>query len=336
MTSEDVAIIFVHLGSNPAPTLNHSAEFARTYSPSAHLYLVTDYPQNHLTFPGRILKYSHSMRDPKFAKFVRKNKDLQNISGGYWLYTTERLFALKWATASLNPQATILHFESDVFSFIQNADIEDLRNRFSKTAIPSIGQDLGIASTLFSPNLGTLYEDIDKMLDIFLNAKSRLNDMQLLGLALRNGVLDELPSVPCHGHKVLFDGAAIGQYILGLDPIHSGGMYFSGFQEPDFPVDLSKVRYQLEGEHPSINLYISGETHKLLSLHNHAKRPIGLPTEDDTWSILINEANGELDRQAIRAVEYHIHDQKVRKIDRVRRFLRRPNLSSRILKKLKL
>lgn len=334
MTSEDVAIIFVHLGTNPAPTLVHAAKFATTYNPNAQLYLITDYPYIHESFPGQILEYSHSMRDPKFTKFVRKNKDLQNISGGYWLYTTERLFALKWATTSLNPRTTILHFESDVLSFMQSKDVQFLKETFRKTAIPSIGSDLGIASTLFSPNMNSLYENIEELLEIFLNSKSRLNDMQLLGLGLKQGILEELPSVPNKGHQFLFDGAAIGQYILGLDPIHADGMYLSGFQEPDFPVKLSEFQYQFEGNIPTITLHYEGKKHKLLTLHNHSKRLLGLPIEDETWSVLLSEANGLAERQSVPAPQLHIHDKKVRLIDRIRRFVHKPNLMSRLISKL--
>ena len=83
---------------------------------------------------------------------------------------------------------------------------------------------------------------------------------------------------PLTDSKVVFDGAALGQYLFGQDPFHTNGQRISGFvnQETDF--DASEFTYSIRTSQNSgiETAYIDDV--EILNLHIHSKLelpPIG-------------------------------------------------------------
>jgi hypothetical protein len=311
------AITFVHLGPNPAPTLISFATQAKSYLPDSSLFLITDQPQTwEESFPGQVLSYTRKERRAIFDFLEFQFPVLTQQASGYAIRTLERLFALETLGQDIGSDHDVLHFESDVMSFVGSRIRELLRLRCERTAVPAVSAVKGCASVMYSPNLETLTRDLDSLEQLIPKDGSWLSDMQLLGTALKRKLWQELPTYPQDAwpielpndqesvnQGVLFDAAAIGLYLFGLDPLHTAGLRISGHQHPDFHYDLTKWRWSLESDSRSNRGLVgarsqTGPNLVFANLHLHAKWDPGIPMVDDPeWERIIAEANGARARQ---------------------------------------
>jgi hypothetical protein len=318
-------IIYVHLGSNPSPTLVHMALGASKSMKEASLMLVTDHVENFGGFPGQIIEYSKSFRTEQFREFIKKNKELQGISGGYWLFTLERLFALQHVAKSLPKDIPIIHFESDVYSFLNIQDISELSNYYKNVAVPRIDKNTGIASIVYAPNQELLITCMDNLMDVLTENPSIKSDMTLLGQGLNLGVLEELRSRPdfddrLNQPRIILDGAELGQYFFGVDPLHTGGILQTGFTGQGTQIKFDELKFILQGKPKSLYIKHLAETVKVGCIHNHAKRILINPEDDPaTWNRLLREANHEVARISEIAPLDLIHTKKVSVLNRIRR-----------------
>jgi hypothetical protein len=315
--TRETYLVFVHLGRNSSPTLLPFATQAWECLPASRLFLITDQPSLwSSTFPGRVIHYAGDSRREIFEYLEFHFPVLKQQAGGYAIRTLERLFALERLGEVIGPYNDILHFESDVMSFVGPEIRNLLRTRCDRTAVPSVSATKGCASVLYSPNLDTLKRDLDCLEQLIPKDGSWLSDMQLLGTALQQRVWQELPTRPEDAWPIvfsgeeasvakglLFDAAAVGVYLFGLDPIHTSGLRISGHQHPDFDYDLTKWRWSLESFSRSNQGSVGARSqtgHNLVfaNLHLHAKWDPGIPMVDDPeWERIIAEANGARARQ---------------------------------------
>ncbi len=316
-------LTFVHLGSNPSPCLLSMANIAQHHNSSIDLVLVTDKPELHAQFPGRLVDYKRSEINPWMKKFISKRREITDIAGGYWLHTLERIFALRAVIPYVNNQVFI-HIESDVYFSMSEKAVEVAATKLSSLAVPRFSETRGIASIMISPSKQKLIEGLDNLQKI-LEGNPRIdNDMLLLGTALNSGILEELPTNPrknmvLSDSKVVFDGAALGQYLFGQDPFHTNGQRISGFvnQETDF--DASEFTYSIRTSQNSgiETAYIDDV--EILNLHIHSKLELPpISASQGIWKTAIAEANGLIARtpDAFRADV--IHTKKISFINRIR------------------
>jgi hypothetical protein len=331
---ERIAIIFVHLGRNPSPTLNHYARIAFDLIPNASLVLITDIPSLHPNFPGRVVEFDRAKLPRGFQNYIRKTKAYNNVAGGYWRYTIERLFALLQLPEEITHDSAVIHFESDVMSFLNSETIAFMKIRNKKTAVVRYSTTDAIASLLFSPSVPQLYADLAALDDLLAKSIKIQSDMELLGLALTKGILGELPSKPVedwllpirfpgeHQRYLVFDGLAFGQYLFGQDPLHTNNRSISGFQNSKFDVQLNSMQWKLLKDLEIVGTPVvscSSQTYELVigAIHIHSKRRIE-PYDWAQWQIVMDEANGLLQRSFGEYSEDVIHSRKVSTRDRIR------------------
>lgn len=323
-------IAFVHLGRNIAPTLLHMANIAQQNNQFAELYLITDEPELWAHFPGTLINYSVAERTKKFDKFIERNKELKSISGGYWLYTTERLFALRVLRSVIQDDTPIIHIESDVFSMLTPQILQFLTSNYSRSAIPRYSHTRGIASILFSPNLKVLLQDLENLENLLYENSKINNDMDLLGLALQHKILDELPSTvrevagdaTNQRNQILFDGLAVGQYLLGQDPLHTNGNILTGFVNPDFGYDLRSGNFEMSTHnHCGYLLYSNHHTRfTLANLHVHSKLlPPNIIVDQKFWDKIIESANSSSPITLGENIPDFIHQKKISTRNKLRR-----------------
>jgi len=309
-----VAIVFVHLGKNPSPNLIASAKYARRTNPEARIILLTDRTRNWEQFPGEVVK-THKRRMRQSRHLTRKAHYLKKIAGGYWVKTYDRLFVLQQLNRILDLETQIVHLESDVI--IQDAHIliNSLKClNLNKFGVPRVSDNLGIASILISKN----YFELEAGLTELENLSKEFpqictNDMKLLGLALNKGVISELPSLYNQlefnddlKENYLFDGAAVGQYLFGRDPIHTSNIRVSGYENPDFPISLSSLKWGVEGN----AVYATNFKTKywFVNIHVHSKEELNLPDSDPhRWGKVLGEANLNIPRSPSGLVPEIIH-----------------------------
>jgi hypothetical protein len=308
------AIVFVHLGDNPSPTLIPFAKFALKNNPGSEMFLITDSKHHWRDFPGRVI-VSRKRNKASIKHLVQRSRYNEKIAGGYWVKTYERIFALSNLYGNIDPNLPIIHIESDVL--LQDSQI--LENALNiqvehEIAVPRFSEDLGIASILYSKNIESLIYGLKK-LDILGRSNPDIctNDMKLLGLALNRNIVSELPtwtnsrSVSSSGNrKYLFDGAAIGQYLFGRDPIHTDNVRISGYENPAFPIKPSDLSWHLERN--TICASDGENYYYFANLHIHSKEIVGYPDGDlQRWLEILEEANGIKPRTSSGLIKEEIH-----------------------------
>ncbi len=311
---EKFAVVFVHLGDNPSPTLIPFAQFALKNNPSSELILITDSENRWKDFPGRIVIAEKNI-EATTRHLLRRARYKRKIAGGYWVKTYERLFALSNLHGKIDPNLSILHIESDVLlqdiRILCQALNLQLENEIS---VPRMSEDLGIASILYSKNIHCLIEGLKKLDTLGRNNPDICtNDMTLLGLALNKNIVSELPTWPTQKSLIagvnkhyLFDGAAIGQYLFGRDPIHSNNVRISGYENPSFPIRLSNLTWHLESN--SMHASDGANEYHFANLHIHSKEVIGHPDDAKSrWLEVLDEANGVKPRTPSGQIAEEVH-----------------------------
>lgn len=329
-TKQFPVLVFVHLGENPAPTLTHMAFVASQYFPEAPVLLITDMPERWQHFPGTIIPYSTSQRSLQFKTFVKKNPELEGISGGYWLYTTERLFCLDALKLYLSPDQPVIHLESDVYSTIDKNIFDTFLSQCeSGTWVPRYSTIRGIGSTLFSTSMSKLSKDL-KALEELISSNPRIdNDMDLLGEALNQRIFKELPTLTedfkhCSPEfNVLFDALAVGQYLFGQDPLHTDGIRVSGYRNPDSDFDFDNAEFTLDfAKNPLGRVAIKNgrKEFQMVTLHLHSKVTPDLVGKNlEYWKDVIKAANSGIKTYSELRIIDVIHSQKISISNRIRR-----------------
>lgn len=301
--------VFVHLGPNPAPLTSSMADHAMACLPGSRAVLVTDRPTRWANFPGVILAYKRSGLEAWLEAVERRFPEKRLASGGYWIKTLERLFALD-RVLSLGELGPIIHVESDVLSLIDQETLSLMQEAFARPAVPRLGEKFSCASTIFFPcrdSLGAALEDLRSLAG---SQRSWFTDMELLSQATYSGFLEELPTAPHRGlltrgtgdasgeePRVIFDALALGQYLFGQDPFHTGGFRISGHRWPDFPEDLGTWKWSIEqagAAAPRLMAQTPEARVRIASVHLHSKvdpGPLQMPA-GPLWQLALDEANG--------------------------------------------
>jgi hypothetical protein len=340
VTTNQPLIVFVQLGVNPSPILLHSAELAIAQMEIATGVLITNNPSEWSGFPGLVIKYDiKKHRHASIKRLIKRFPEREEISGSYWIYTLERLFALK-ILCDFFPQSTpMLHIESDNYSLIDRLIFDEMVTRCSKVSVPRFSEIQGIASVLFAPTLRVLDETINEFGDYIDGSKSWLGDMNLLGLALNDGVVQELPTKLEHSweigspqqneniHRLIFDGLAIGQYLHGQDPYHTNGYAIPKHINEYFDESIASWKWFIANTDRSrvsqLRFESNSEVFRVANIHVHSK--LMLPTLDSSneiWRETIDIANGLKPPVATKQPKYDIHSEDISLLNKFR-FARR-------------
>lgn len=200
----------------------------------------------------------------------------KHFRDGFWIKTTERFFILRDFVKRYNIYS-FFHAELDNLVF----DISHLGICLDKIGkgifIPKDSKERCIASFLYINNFQILEEFCNYILN---NPEQLSNDMLLLGdfgskntkvFYLPNeSAFNDLNSINYLDHNKIggiFDAAAIGQYLFGIDPRNTYFPVFNKFLNENLKYDLSKCTFNIS---ISENIaYINGI--KIYNLHIHSK-----------------------------------------------------------------
>lgn len=161
--------------------------------------------------------------DVYFTRYKNKiTKDYPNqgqFRDGFWISTTSRFFYI-YALMKIFNLKDVFHVENDVILY---EDINTIYyfllgyfniNSIDKICMVQDSPGRVIPSILFFKNNKLLEKLVNFISDVFENASHFINDMNILGLYNDKY---ELPVEP-NNNLMIFDGAAIGQYLGGVDP----------------------------------------------------------------------------------------------------------------------
>ncbi|HSX11851.1 MAG TPA: hypothetical protein VLF94_09065 [Chlamydiales bacterium] len=294
--ASDYAIVFVHLGPKLPDYAPLSFSQARLFNPECPIYLIAneealrEFPHRTVT-PVPCESLSRSGPHEQFLREVQTN--------GFWQYVTERFYYLE-ELMSQHQLQNVFHLENDVMLY---RDLRELLPTFQKN-YPGM-----IASTFDNDSrcvAGFMYIAEARPLSQFVQfATGKIlradNDMYLLGQfreKFYKQYIDHLPIInPLYAQEnplesstgkiarnptdytnhfdeflSVFDAAAFGQYLGGLDPMHRD-------HEPGFisesclfnPSHLTIIwKRDAQGRQVPIANYKS-VSHPINNLHIHCK-----------------------------------------------------------------
>lgn len=164
-------------------------------------------------------------------KIITRNSSVANFRDGFWLHTTSRFLIIE-KYMMVNNLSLVFHIENDVmmfksFDFIykQNQNKSNNNNIWVVKDSPN----RVIPSIVFFPNTKSAKDLVKYIRDTRSRNIEFINDMQLLG---RYQNVYELPTIPTSGTTIcIYDGAAIGQFLGGIDPRNEGKTSFNNYSD---------------------------------------------------------------------------------------------------------
>jgi hypothetical protein len=301
----DPSIAFIHLGPTLPDYLATAITQARLFNPTLNIYLVAE-PSALSSLPlelenAHITPISTAMlrKSHLHKRFQKKSRLDKHFREGFWMFTTERFFYL----ADLIQQyklRSVFHLENDVMLY---TDLKELLPIFTKSYRNKIGATFDNDERCIP---GFVYIPTSTPLNCFIrfimqHLKNKTNDMQLLGQFQKKcqgkwiqhlplfipHYADDHPLVSTNGMKgsnkidffqsfeafrSIFDGAALGQYLGGIDP--RNGISTPGFINEACIFNPSHFEFKWEkdsqGREVPMMIYKSCQC-KINNLHIHSK-----------------------------------------------------------------
>lgn len=188
---------------------------------------------------------------------------LSQLEGDFWKNASKRLFYIYSYMKKFN-KTNCIHIENDYLLYFQ---VDQLK--FNKVMVTIDDGERCIPGIVCIPNAEMLKPLIE-------NYNFKENDMiNMYRFYKNNEHVECLPtSIDSSNYtNLIFDAAAIGQYLGGIDPIHEGGG-IPGYINPLFNINFSKYDFYWKKVD---DLYIpcikiNGNIHKIAGLHIHSKQ----------------------------------------------------------------
>lgn len=166
-----------------------------------------------------------------YCDSLKKYNDIMNFRDGFWVSTTKRFFYIH-AVMEMFCIENVFHIENDV---LLNENLNELYGSIinkNKIYMVKDSIDRVIPSILFIPNANEMLQLVKYISDTMKGSDSFMNDMNLLGVYPN---FKSFNAYPNNQHKYLYDGAAIGQYLDGIDVKNLNGL----------PEDKESQQYKL-------------------------------------------------------------------------------------------
>jgi len=275
-------LVFVWLG-NRLPTWGRTALNLSTASSGAKTILITNRSVGLITEATEQYFVEDFYTAPTAWKRATQTLN-QNFRDGFWLKTTERFFVLEQFMATYNVES-LFHAELDNWIFNITGLDARLDNVGRGLFCPRDSLDRGIASLIYINRSDSLAQLNRLALD---NSLIEKNDMTLLGhllatsdqffsLSTENAFRDldsfawrRVPAETSHG---IFDAAAIGQFLFGIDPRNGSILLTNGYENENKGCDLWRLQYSLKDKSNTFELTHpeTGKSVNLFNIHVHSK-----------------------------------------------------------------
>ena len=198
-------------------------------------------------------------------EFDKKNK----LSTGFWANCSKRLFLLYNYMKKYN-KTNCIHIENDYLIYFKANEVQFGNSMWLTMDSP----DRCIPGIIFVP-------DFMSLLQLTVSYDFGQNDMVNMARFYKRGTSKNLPILHEHvlfeNHfdtfQMIFDAAAIGQYLGGIDMIHTNGGV-PGFVNETCVVDYSKYTFHWVKEDTNfVPMLKTNEIfYKIAGLHIHSKR----------------------------------------------------------------
>lgn len=243
-------VIFVWIGSRLPSYANTSLRFCYDANPSREIILLTNASNYGIVIDLATIVQVSEVEIYKLTSLLPK----MQFKGDFWINTSLRFLILE---RFLRDSKIQRFYHAELDNVIFNLDgIDHALNSVGKGIfVPRDSEDRAIASLLYCNR----QESITELAEIYVSSKPPpLNDMDALGkyakmyrsyfFALPTESFQENSEIwdIVSSQKVggIFDAAAIGQYLLGVDPIHCRFKPCkNGFVNENCKIDLGSVDF---------------------------------------------------------------------------------------------
>ena len=303
-------IIFVHLGSTLPAWLGTTLEQARRFNSCPIMVLADAGALARTPLPLSLSIARIPLQDLPLTERQREFRDVSPLDrtfrDGFWTFTSERFFVLESAMRTLGLRE-VIHLENDVMLYCDCVRLAPLLSELYPSIAATFDNDTrcvpGFVYLKSSDAAGLL---TSFFLDVFRSLRrsghnNGVNDMMVLGALSGCGpeAIESLPIVPpdyprplrsVAGHVaaepgrysrhfaalgMIFDAAALGQYLGGIDPRNAPGSSV-GFVNESCVFDPRLLRprfvHDPDGRRVPVVETASGQ-HAVANLHVHSKNP---------------------------------------------------------------
>jgi len=300
-----LSIVFVHIGPTLPSYLPIALKQARLFNPDAALYLIAN--EEALANPSQELKEAlpfyvscESLSKSKYHRqFIKKSKLAKHPQKGFWRITTERFFYLAELMKEHN-LTEVFHLENDVMLY---TELEELLPIFKTHYSNRIGATFDSDERCIPGFLYlSTYAPIKQLVHfVAQQADKGWNDMKFISRFKDQyqGIwIDHLPvlmpqyaidhelispigsrgehpgyfSLHFDQFSSIFDAAALGQFLGGIDPFH--GPSTPGFINERCIFNPSHFTFEWrideQGRKVPFAIY-RGQVSKINNLHIHSK-----------------------------------------------------------------
>ena len=302
--AEHCNVVQVHLGKAVPSYLYDQLRQTRVLNPGNSMYLIlgpgTEHDTAHLkTLEVVVVDVASVVKCQNHRRFIRGNRLNPRSLGGFWRYTTERFFAIESFLEACRLR-NVVHMENDVMLY---AGLDSLLPGFH-AACPGAGIIMdserrcvpGLMYLSALPALSAMNDFIVR------NAlRKRQTDMQAIGAFMGQATFAEcsaLPVLPPRYRELfplvnakaeegsspwydaafgqfggVFDGAALGQFVGGIDKIHDPGDT-TGFVNETAVYDPRKMGIHWKTENGLRRPFgmVDGSEFPIFNLHIHSKQ----------------------------------------------------------------
>jgi hypothetical protein len=303
-------LLFIHIGPELPPWLSPALQQARLFNSCPIVLAAEGQALAGTRLPASLGVSQVALQELGISEKQRRFREISPLDrtfrGGFWTYTSERFFIVESVMAKLS-LGDVVHLENDVLLY---CSLESLVPRLSRVydgiAATFDNDQRCVPGFVYFPQL----RSAAALTDFLLAALQQLaatptaqgvNDMILLGAFRKLGrvAIDHLPIVPpdyprelrsavggvasdpaCYSRHFgtlgcVFDAAALGQFLGGVDPRNSRGSTVGFVNESClFDPRLLRPRFVRDdlGRRIPVVETASG-IHPVANLHVHSKNP---------------------------------------------------------------
>lgn len=297
--TQDYSIIYIHLGANAAPKyMFDSIKQSRLFNPKATIFVVC-YKENINIINKELFKFNVNCIDSNSLPISNNHLEFLNKTklSGFWQFTTERFFYVEQVIKKFNLQ-NVFHLENDNLLYVNLKNyLSIFINNYNGIAATFDNDKRCIAGFLYIKNIDSISQFNKYCASISQNG---YNDMQTLSLFRNNfpDYINYLPIIPANykdfyqlisinndktisesvysnnfdSFNSIFDAAAIGQFLGGIDPIHKDSK--SGFINESciFNPSYFEYKWKLDKQNRKIPfIKFNNKYYRINSLHIHCK-----------------------------------------------------------------
>lgn len=227
-------LVYIHIGENLPTYIYDSIYQSLLVSPNTKIYVILN-DSNIDNFRGTLSTFNLNLylktpinlnmhveciplsilKMPQdYLQFIQSLPDnTKQFRDAFWISTTARFFYIE-SLMELFKLRRVYHIENDIMIY---ENLNDIPVNINSMYMVKDSYDRVIPSILFIPDCSHLNRLNNHMLKQLKQTKSLMNDMQLLG-SYKASHVSYFPFDFTNDSSFIMDGAAIGQFLGGIDP----------------------------------------------------------------------------------------------------------------------